>query len=66
MRQKREKMQNGTYMVSSSIVPETAEKLCTEETQSLFLDVLEDAMELYKVKISNFIVLKDQFRNMST
>ncbi len=62
MRQKREKMQNGTYMVSSNIIPEIANILCTEETQSLFMEVLEEATTLYRVKISNFVVLRDEFQ----
>ncbi len=62
MRTKREKIDNGTYFIKSSIVPETAKQLCSEETQSLFLQVLEEAIIKFNIKIENFIILKDEFQ----
>jgi len=62
MRKNREKAKDGTYFVKSSIVPETAKELCSEETQSMFMDVLEEAMTKYNIKIENFVVLKDEFQ----
>ena len=62
MRKNREKLEGGTYFVKSSVVPETAKQLCSEETQSLFMEVLEEAMIKFDVKIENFIILKDEFQ----
>ncbi len=62
MRKNREKMQNGTYIVKSKIIPEIAEKFCSDETQSMFMEVMEEAIQLYKVEISNFVVLNDEFQ----
>ncbi len=62
MRKNREKIEGGTYFVTSSIVPETSEQLCSEGTQSLFMEVLEEAMIKFDIKIENFIILKDEFQ----
>ena len=62
MRTNREKVKDGTYFVKSSIIPETAKELCSDATQSMFMDVLEEAMTKYNIKIENFVVLKDEFQ----
>ncbi len=62
MRKNREKVEGGTYFVKSSVVPETAQKLCSEETQSIFMEVMEEAMIKFDIIIENFIILKDEFQ----
>ncbi len=62
MRKNREKEDNGTYFVKSSIVPETAKELCSEETQSMFMEVIEHAMVKFNILIENFIILKEEFQ----
>ncbi len=57
MRKNRERKLNGTYFVKSSMVPETAKLLSSEDTQYMFMGILEEAMIRYKITIKNFIIL---------
>ncbi len=62
MRKNREKIEGGTYFVKSSLVPETAKQLCSEETQSLFMEIMEEAIIKFNIVIENFIILQDEFQ----
>ena len=57
MRKNREKIANGTYFVKSSMVPETAKLLSSEDTQQMFMGILEEAMIRYKITIKNLSFL---------
>ena len=62
MRKNRERKLNGTYFVKSSMIPETAKLLSSEETQYSFMGILEEAMIKFRITIKNFIILKDEFQ----
>ncbi len=44
MRKNRKRKLNGIYFVKSSMVPETAKLLSSEDTQYMFMGILEEAM----------------------
>ena len=62
MRKNRERKLNGTYFVKSSMISETAKLLSSEDTQYMFMGILEEAMIKFKITIKNFIILKDEFQ----
>jgi len=62
MRKNRERKLNGTYFVKSNIISEIANQICSQETQYMFMEILEEAMIKFKITIKNFIILKDEFQ----
>ncbi len=58
----RKKMEKAAYFIRSKMVPEIAQSYCSNETQTMFMEVLKEAKKLFKVKISNIAVLEDEFK----